>query len=226
MHDYFQQQPRGERRPHGVPPRNEPIRPEYRDREACLSPWTSNWPRGGLIVPTLGMLYEEPSSTIRGGDDLVFGPSTAGRDEDWGFHFEDRILAAPYPSPPSLPRPRPSSIAPDQGAPVHAPGRHTATGPFSPLADPMFDGFGGQRARHRRRPRRRQRRSLQQRLRQRGLQRPTSTTSTGEFRLTIRMFNIERAAYDFLLTLAFDKPSTASRTCGSPRWRTAQFLGT
>ena len=130
-------------------------------------------------------------------------------DDDWGFDYQDRIFAAPYISLADLDwAVRELEWALDHGARivVHAPGRAAHRRRASvPPSDPRFDPFWArvQRGRHhRRRARRRQR-----------LLAATATRSTasrpafggGGWAPSIKAFHIERAAYDFLITLVFDK---------------------
>ena len=58
MHDYFRGNPEG-RNPLEFLRDREPIRPEYRDRDARLAGDGRAGPRGVWLFPTLGMLYEE-----------------------------------------------------------------------------------------------------------------------------------------------------------------------
>ncbi|ONH28702.1 amidohydrolase family protein [Pseudofrankia asymbiotica] len=85
--------------PEGVDPRSltrvEPIRPEYRDREARLATMDAQGLDAVLLFPTLGCGVEQ---ALR--DDV---PATMASlaafnrwlEDDWGYSHEDRIIAAP-----------------------------------------------------------------------------------------------------------------------------------
>ncbi len=209
MHDYFRGNPEG-KLPMEFLREREPIRPEYRDREARLVTMDEHGLEAVWLFPTLGMLYEELLKHDPPAVMTMVRAFNRWLVEDWGFHFEDRIFAAPYLSL-AIPAEAEAELqwALDQGARVvvmRPAAVHTATGPFSP-ADPMFDGFWGLAneagvtvvvhagdSGH-----------SSNGYANEGFSAQFSTTSTGEFRPTIKSFNIERAAYDFLLTLAFDK---------------------
>ena len=96
LFDYF----RGN--PNGVPMRElmgkpEPIRPEYRDRDARLAVMDTQSIGQVWLFPTLGMLYEEalrddPEAVV-----LLFRAFNRWLAEDWGYwRTETEIFAAPY----------------------------------------------------------------------------------------------------------------------------------
>jgi predicted TIM-barrel fold metal-dependent hydrolase len=73
----------------------EPIRPEYRDREARLRVMDEQGLEGCFLFPTLGVgmeesLYHDPEALI-----AAFHAFNLWIEEDWGYAFEDRIFAAP-----------------------------------------------------------------------------------------------------------------------------------
>jgi predicted TIM-barrel fold metal-dependent hydrolase len=73
----------------------EPIRPEYRDREARLKVMDEQGLEGCFLFPTLGVgmeesLYQDPEALI-----AAFHAFNLWIEEDWGYAYEDRIFAAP-----------------------------------------------------------------------------------------------------------------------------------
>lgn len=93
--DYFRGNPHGDD-PLELLRRHEPIRPEYRDRDARLSVMDAQGVDRAWMFPTLGMVYEEPLSHDPEGVTLMFSAFNRWLDEDWGFAYRDRIFAAPY----------------------------------------------------------------------------------------------------------------------------------
>ena len=95
MYDYFRGNPEG-RNPLEFLTVREPIRSEYRDRDARLS----TMDRQGLakiwLFPTLGMLYEELLKNDPEGVGIMFSAFNRWLDEDWGLNYRDRIFAGPY----------------------------------------------------------------------------------------------------------------------------------
>jgi predicted TIM-barrel fold metal-dependent hydrolase len=93
--DYFRGNPHGDD-PIALLRQHEPIRPEYRDRDARLATMDAHGLEQAWLFPTLGMIYEEP---LRGDIDAVTALFTAFNRwiaEDWGFAHADRLFAAPY----------------------------------------------------------------------------------------------------------------------------------
>lgn len=85
--------------PEGVDPRSlmqvEPIRPEYRDRDARLATMDEQGLEGVLMFPTLGCgleqaLREDIPATV-----ATLKAFNRWLDEDWGFFYRDRIITAP-----------------------------------------------------------------------------------------------------------------------------------
>ncbi len=73
----------------------EPIRPEYRDRDARLHVMDEQGLDGCFLFPTLGVGMEEclahdPPALV-----AAFRAFNRWLDEDWGFSYRDRIFAAP-----------------------------------------------------------------------------------------------------------------------------------
>ena len=210
MHDYFRGNPDG-KQPARVPAR----------ARADPGPSTATATRGSRVMdehgleevwlfPTLGMLYEELLKRRRRGASPSRSPrSTAGStrtgaattrtassprrtsrsaDLDWAV-ARARVGA----------RPRRA-----HGRACARPRRTTAHGQLRPSAPDVRPVLGArQRGRHHRRRARGRQRLLEQRLRGRRLRGRVQRRRVGADRS--RRFHIERAAYDFLITLVFDK---------------------
>ncbi len=73
-----------------------PIRAEYRDRDARLAVMDTQGLERVWMFPTLGMIYEEPLRHDPEGVTLMFSAFNRWLDEDWGLAYRDRIFAAPY----------------------------------------------------------------------------------------------------------------------------------
>ena len=133
--------------PEGVDPRSlmqvEPLRPEYRDREARLAVMDEQGLGAALLFPTLGCGMEEG---LRGDVEATMASLSAFNrwlEEDWGFDYQGRILAAPMLS---LADPGAAAAEVDsllaRGArvihvrPAPVPGRH---GTNRSLGDPAHD---------------------------------------------------------------------------------------
>jgi predicted TIM-barrel fold metal-dependent hydrolase len=185
----------------------ERIRPEYRDRDARLATMDEQGVDKVWLFPTLGMIYEELLHEDPEGVGIMFRAFNRWLVEDWGFDYEDRIFAAPYISLADL------DVAVEElewalglGARtivMRPAAPRTALGPRPP-ADPMFDPFWA-------------------RVNEAGitvvahagdsgytsqgyaLDGFAATFGQGAGRPNIKMLNIERAIYDFLAALVFDK---------------------
>ena len=73
----------------------EPIRPEYRDRDARLQVMDGQDLEGALLFPTMGVGIEQP---LRNDADLTYGTLHAFNrwlEDDWGYAHRERIFAAP-----------------------------------------------------------------------------------------------------------------------------------
>ncbi|MEY3054008.1 MAG: hypothetical protein RL550_531 [Actinomycetota bacterium] len=95
MHDYFRGNPE-KKSPLEFLTRREPIRPEYRDRNARLSTMDDQGVGRIWLFPTLGMLYEELLKHDPYAVCQTFSAFNRWLDEDWGFAYRDRIFAGPY----------------------------------------------------------------------------------------------------------------------------------
>jgi predicted TIM-barrel fold metal-dependent hydrolase len=204
--EYFRGNPHG-RSPLELLGTPEPIRPEYRDRDARLAVMDAQGLDKIWLFPTLGMVYEEGLKHDPGAVVLLFRAFNRWLAEDWGMAYKERIFAAPY-----------ISLA-DVGAAVaelewalgqgartvvlRAAAPTTAGGPYSPSHE-MFDPFWA-------------------RVNEAGL---TVVVHAGDAGLSsngyatdgfsanfrqghaspsIKMFAIERAAHDFLATLILER---------------------
>ncbi|MGZ4794912.1 MAG: amidohydrolase family protein [Acidimicrobiia bacterium] len=95
MHDYFRGNPEG-RNPLEFLREREPIRAEYRDRDARVAVIGEQGLEGSWMFPTLGMLYEELLLPDVEALTLTFTAFNRWVEEDWGFAYRDTIFAAPY----------------------------------------------------------------------------------------------------------------------------------
>ncbi len=73
----------------------EPVRPEYRDRDARLRAMDAQGLDGALLFPTLGVgmevsLEHDPEALV-----AAFGAFNRWLEEDWGYSYRERIFAAP-----------------------------------------------------------------------------------------------------------------------------------
>jgi predicted TIM-barrel fold metal-dependent hydrolase len=124
----------------------EPIRAEYREREARLAVMDRQGISGVLLFPTLGVgledaLRDDPAAAVHS-----FRAFNRWLDEDWGYSYQERIFAVPY-----IPMLDPLGAADElerlldhgvhvvnmRNAPVPAPGGYRS--PF----DPAYDRFWG-----------------------------------------------------------------------------------
>ncbi len=122
----------------------EPIRPEYRDRDARLRAMDAQGLSKVWMFPTLGMIYEELLKHDPGAVALMFQAFNRWVEEDWGYNYQDRLFAAPYISLADLD----SGIAEFERAVEHGARTvvmrpaavFTANGAYG-MADPVFDPF-------------------------------------------------------------------------------------
>ena len=73
----------------------EPIRPEYRDRDARLAVMDAQGIDGCFLFPTLGVGMEEALADDPEAAVAAFHAFNRWLDEDWGYDYRDRIFAAP-----------------------------------------------------------------------------------------------------------------------------------
>lgn len=95
MSEYFRGNPTG-KLPMEYLANPEPIRPEYRDRDARLETMDEQGLQKIWLFPTLGMLYEEPLKHDPEAVGHLFRAFNQWLLEDWGFAYQDRIFAGPY----------------------------------------------------------------------------------------------------------------------------------
>ncbi len=95
MSEYFRGNPSG-RSPMEFLRDREPIRPEYRDRDARLQVMDEQGVDKIWLFPTLGVLYEQAHEARPRGVGIMFDAFNRWLEEDWGFAYENRIFAAPY----------------------------------------------------------------------------------------------------------------------------------
>ena len=95
MHDYFRGNPDG-RNPIEFLTDREPIPAEYRDRDARIARMNEFGLEAIWLFPTLGVLYEELLKEDGFAVTTTFRAFNQWLLEDWGFHYQDRIFAAPY----------------------------------------------------------------------------------------------------------------------------------
>jgi predicted TIM-barrel fold metal-dependent hydrolase len=74
----------------------EPIRPEYRDRDARLAVMDRQGMAGCFLFPTLGVGMEEALLGDVDAAHAAFRAFNRWVDEDWGMAYEDRLFGAPY----------------------------------------------------------------------------------------------------------------------------------
>ncbi|HZJ25912.1 MAG TPA: amidohydrolase family protein [Acidimicrobiia bacterium] len=204
MHDYFRGNP-DQKLPLEFLREREPIRSEYRDRDARLAVMDKQGLGQVWLFPTLGMLYEELLTHDPGAVAATFTAFNRWVEEDWGFHYRDRIFAAPYLSL-ADPTWAVSELewAIDRGARtiVMRPAAPTTTLGQLPPTDAMFDPFWA-------------------RVNEAGItvvvhgadsgysaqgyaKDGFAATFEGAERPSIKMLTMERAIYDFLASLVFD----------------------
>ncbi len=95
LHRYFRGNPEG-KTPLDYLRDREPTPAEYLDRDARLEAMSRQGLEAVWLFPTLGVLYEEPlKEDIEAVGALMVG-FNRWLDEDWGFAYRDRIFAAPY----------------------------------------------------------------------------------------------------------------------------------
>ena len=207
LHEYFRGNPNG-RSPLDMLKDREPLPAEYMDRDARVAKIKEQGLEAVWLFPTLGVLYEELIKHDTEAVKVLFRAFNRWLDEDWGCNYQDTIYAAPYIS---LCDPQFAveelEWALDRGARVvcmRPAAVWTAQGPVSP-ANPMFDPFWA-------------------RLNEAGIPLVihaadsgystqgyaedgfgTFSRGGGGYTPSIKAFNIERAALDFLLTLSLEK---------------------
>ncbi len=122
----------------------EPIRAEYRDRDARLATMDSQGVQGAIFLPTLGVGMEQALIDDVPALIAAFRAFNRWLEEDWGFAYRERIFAAPYITLVDVEaavRELEWALSRDARFVVMVPGPvMTPIGGRSP-ADPMFDPF-------------------------------------------------------------------------------------
>jgi predicted TIM-barrel fold metal-dependent hydrolase len=205
LHDYFRGNPE-QRFPLEFLREREPIRAEYRDRDARLAVMDEQGLDQVWLFPTLGMLYEELLVHDPEAVTITFTAFNRWLEEDWGLAYRDRIFAAPYVSLCDLDWATSElEWALGHGARtivMRPAAQFTETGPRTP-GDPTFDPFWA-------------------RVQEAGItvvvhagdsgytsngyaRDGFAATFDGANRPSIKMLHMERAIYDFLASLIFDR---------------------
>jgi predicted TIM-barrel fold metal-dependent hydrolase len=205
LHDYFRGNP-GRKSPIELLREREPIPAAYRSPDARLEVMDRQGLEAMWLFPTLGVLYEELLKHDVEAVGWVFRAFNQWLHEDWGFAYRGRIFGAPYLALGDVAwAVRELEWALQRGARVivmRPAAVWTATGPKSP-GDPHFDPFWA-------------------RVNEAGV---TVVVHAGDSGYTahgyardgfgasfegggkpsIKSLNIERAAYDFLLTISYER---------------------
>ena len=95
LKDYFRGNPNDDD-PIELLKAREPIRPEYRDRDARLATMDDHGLAKVWMFPTLAMVYEQELRHDPEAVTVLFSAFNRWVDDDWGFEHRDRIFAAPY----------------------------------------------------------------------------------------------------------------------------------
>ncbi len=95
LSEYFRGNPNG-KYPHELLGTPSPIDPAYRDHDARLATMDAQGVSQIWLFPTLGMLYEEVLKHDPEGVGMMFRAFNQWLSEDWGFAYQNRIFAAPY----------------------------------------------------------------------------------------------------------------------------------
>jgi predicted TIM-barrel fold metal-dependent hydrolase len=141
--DYFRGNPNGDD-PLELLSRHEPIRAEYRDRDARLRTMDAQGIEAAWVFPTLGMIYEEPLRHDPEAVTLLFTAFNRWLEEDWGFAYRDRIFAGPYITLVDVDwacRELEWALDHDARTIVMRPAAPTTASGTRPPTDPLFDPF-------------------------------------------------------------------------------------
>ncbi|HEX5095434.1 MAG TPA: amidohydrolase family protein [Acidimicrobiia bacterium] len=206
MHDYFRGNP-DKKQPWEFLAAREPIPAEYRDRDARIAKLDEFGLESVWLFPTLGMLYEELLKDDGEAVTLTFTAFNRWLEDDWGCNYRDRIFAAPYISLCDIDwaiRELEWALDHDARTVVMRPAApHTRDGQI-PVSDPCFDPFwarvdeaGITVVAH----------AGDSGYTSNGYARDgfSAAFSGGRWAPSIKSFHIEQAAFDFLITLVFDK---------------------
>ena len=208
LRDYFRGNPDG-RSPFEMLSEREALPAEYMNRDARVTRLDEQGLESVWLFPTLGVLYEELLKHDVPAVKVLFRAFNQWLDEDWGFNYRDKIYAAPYISLCDVDfacEQLEWALERDARLVVMRPAAaFTEHGPVSP-ADELFDPFWA-------------------RLNEAGITLVIHAGDSGyssngyagdsfasifggagaKYKPSIKAFSIERAAYDFLLTLSFER---------------------
>ena len=95
LHDYFRGNP-DEKLPMEFLQEREPIPAAYRGRDARLERMDAFGLEKIWLFPTLGVLYEELLKDDVEGVQILFNAFNRYLEDDWGYAYQDRIFTAPY----------------------------------------------------------------------------------------------------------------------------------
>lgn len=95
LYKYFRGNPEG-KSPLEYLRDREPIPAEYRDRDARIARMDQQGISSVWLFPTLGVLYEELVKHDTEGLGVLFRGFNRWLEEDWGFAYQNRIYASPY----------------------------------------------------------------------------------------------------------------------------------
>lgn len=207
LHDFFRGNPDG-RSPLEMLAEREPLPAEYIDRDARVAKLDEQGLSSVWLFPTLGVLYEELLHKDIGAVNTLFTAFNTWLEEDWGCNYQDKIFAAPYMALGDVDHAVAElQVALDRGASVvcmrPAP-VFTASGFKSP-GDSMFDPFwslvneagvtvvvhAGDSG------------YSTQGYAEDGFGSDIGANTT--WKPSIKGFNIERAAFDWLITMSFER---------------------
>jgi predicted TIM-barrel fold metal-dependent hydrolase len=206
MSEYFRGNKKG-RNPIEMLREREPLPDYYMDRDARVAKLEKQGLEAVWLFPTLGVLYEELLKQDTEAVKVLFRAFNRWVDEDWGLAYQNRIFAAPYLTLADVGwacEELEWALAKGARVIVMRPAAvFTPYGSASP-GDPQFDPFWA-------------------RLNEAGVTLVVHAGDSGYtshgyardgfsaelggavWKPSIKGFNIERAAYDFLITLAYDR---------------------
>lgn len=184
----------------------EPLPDEYINRDARLAKLDEQGLDAVWLFPTLGVLYEELLKHDPKAVTTLYGAFNRWLEEDWGCNYKNRIFAAPYMTLTDVDFACSElEWALGRGARVvcmRPAAVSTVGGDVLPPTDPMFDPFWS-------------------RINEAGITVVAHAGDSGytthgyvkdgfgaefdSFGPSIKHFNIERAAYDFLITMAYSR---------------------